>query len=109
MGRLHKAMGWETRGGKRYYYRARKVKGRVVKEYVGTGLIGEVAGAVDGACRAERAAVRERRRAERSTLHGLDGAGDRFDRAVEALAWASLVAGGYHRHHRGEWRRRRDD
>jgi hypothetical protein len=36
-------MSWE-RG---YYYRARKVKGRVVKEYIGPGFVGEWAARLD--------------------------------------------------------------
>jgi len=36
-------MSWE-RG---YYYRARKVKGRVVNEYIGPGLVGQIAARLD--------------------------------------------------------------
>jgi hypothetical protein len=32
-------MGWERRRSGRYYYRARKINGRVVKEYVGQGHV----------------------------------------------------------------------
>jgi len=102
-------MGWETRGGKRYYYRARKVDGRVVKEYVGTGPLAELTATVDEASRGERTAARERRRGERAALLDLDEAASGFDLAAAALAGVSMVAAGYHRHRRGEWRRRRDD
>ena len=36
-------MGWE-RG---YYYRPRKVKGRVIKEYIGPGFVGQLAARLD--------------------------------------------------------------
>lgn len=102
-------MAWETRNGRgRYYTRSRKINGRAVREYVGGGLAGELAAETDAHDRAERAAARTHMRdlaAERAalaaplaTLHA----------ATEALAQAALVTAGYHRHHRGEWRKRRD-
>src|SRR5262245_41483034 len=49
------SMGWE-RG---YYYRVRKVRGKVVREYVGGGLIGELSAQID----ADRRALREEQQA----------------------------------------------
>lgn len=36
-------MAWERRRNGIYYYRAHKVRGRVIKEYVGTGPLAEIA------------------------------------------------------------------
>ena len=101
-------MAWETRRGRRYYYRATKVGGRVVKEYVGACLLAELAAARDDEARAERATAAEVRRSERDRLTAVDATVAAADRTIESLLRALLVASGYHRHHRGEWRRRRD-
>ena len=45
-------MGWDKG---RYYTRSRKVRGRVVREYVGGGLPGELVARMDAEARAERA------------------------------------------------------
>ena len=101
-------MGWETRQGQgRYYTRSRKVGGRVVREYLGTGLVGELAALADAADRARRRAERERLKAATSAMAGPDAALADFSRAVDALAAAHLLAAGYRRHNRGEWRKRR--
>ncbi len=45
-------MAWETRNGRgRYFYRTRRIKGRVVKEYVGTGPAAEAAALEDAQAR----------------------------------------------------------
>jgi hypothetical protein len=56
-------MGW----GGPYYYRSRRVAGRVVNEYVGVGYVAQVAAETDAAARAERARVNQMMRAERET------------------------------------------
>ncbi len=101
-------MSWEIRGDRRYYYRARKVGGRVVKEYVGAGLLAELAARQDTRTREARAASARARQAERAGLEAVDGELTDIDDAIETLSRASLVLSGYHRHQRGTWRRRRD-
>jgi len=101
-------MGWETRRGRRYYYRAYKVGGRVVKAYVGMGLVAEALATQDGLVRAERLSAVATRRAARARQSHVDDAVRSLDKAIDILVRASLVTDGYYRHHRGEWRRRRD-
>ena len=101
-------MGWARRRDGAYYYRAKKVDGRVVKEDVGAGSLAELLAARDARERAVRLVAAEARRAERACLASVDGAVDAAHEAVEALLRASLVLAGYHRHQRGEWRRRQD-
>jgi hypothetical protein len=101
-------MGWESRRGQgRYYTRSRKVDGRVVREYIGTGLVGELAALVDAEDRAQRRAERERLEMAMSTLAAPDAALAELSRVSDALATMHLLAAGYRRHHRGEWRKRR--
>ena len=100
-------MGWETRRGRRYYYRATKVGGRVVKEYVGAGPLAEIAAAADAQARANRAALAEARRRERAELETVEAPYAAFVATLESLTLAGLLLAGYHRHHGGEWRRRR--
>lgn len=101
-------MGWETRErGGRYYTRSRKVEGRVVREYVGTGLVAELVAGRDAAERWERVKSGATVRAERERLAPPDAALAAFEEAAEAMARIALVAHGYHQHHRGAWRKRR--
>lgn len=102
-------MAWETRQrGGRYYYRSRRVGGRVVKEYLGAGAIAEWHSDADALDRAERRDVRED---ERAALEPVDTASAllaEMGAELDAVVAATLTAAGYRRHHRGEWRRRRD-
>jgi hypothetical protein len=101
-------MGWETRRNGTYYYRARKVGGRVLKEYVGAGPLAEVAAAADVRARNECIWIAEQQRAERTSPAAIDGLLGSFIDATEALTRATLVLAGFHCHHGGEWRRRRN-
>ena len=98
-------MGWERQG--RYYYRSRKVGGRVVRQYIGTGRGAEMVAEMDALEREEREAERAARRAERAELEALEGALDRMCQQAELLARAALVAAGFRQHKRGEWRKKR--
>jgi hypothetical protein len=99
---------WEERGnGRRYYYRSRRVGDRVVKEYFGTGISGEMAAAADEAKRQRNFMIAATRRAERQRIEDLDHTLAELDIIAETLTKATLAAAGFHQHHRGEWRRRR--
>jgi hypothetical protein len=99
-------MSWETRrpGGPRYYTRTRKVAGRWVREYLGTGPRAEAAASADARERAGRQAQRAERRAERLRQQEADALLRELDHAVDVLVHAALFVGGLHKHG-GEWRR----
>jgi hypothetical protein len=99
-------MGWEVRGCCRFYTRSRKVAGRVVREYVGTGPVAEIAAAADGLKRADRRAVAEARRAEEASWQAALAPLLKLSRVADLMARAALMASGYHRHAR-TWRKKR--
>ena len=100
---------WERRErGGPYYTRSRKEGGRVVREYVGGGTLGEIAALEDEYERRRREEEAAFWKEERERLEGLMAPIDELCEAAEVLARAALVAAGYRRHNRGEWRKRRE-
>jgi hypothetical protein len=97
-------VGWE-RG---YYYRARKVGGRVVRQYVGKGRLGELAAELDALERERRRQEADRRRQERADLDAVEAQLKSLAEATDAAVRAALLAAGFRQHKRGEWRRRRE-
>jgi hypothetical protein len=101
-------MPWLTkRSGQRYYYTNRRVQGRQVRSYVGTGDAADQVVAAVRSRQAERAKRRSALLAQlQSHANGIDGA-MRLAQAIDMLTKSTLVGLGFHQHDRGEWRRRR--
>ena len=99
-------MAWEQRGNRTYYYRSRKIGGRVIKEYIGGGVAGMLAEREDTARRRKRQAADAALRKEQDAIAAATTAHDELSRAADALMTAALVAAGFHRHDRGHWRKR---
>ena len=100
---------WEKRErGGLYYTRSRKVDGRVVREYVGTGPLAKLAAEMDALERRRREKEAEAWQVERECVEALDGTTEELCDATELLTRATLLAAGYHQHKRGEWRQRRE-
>lgn len=102
-------MAWETRErGGRYYTRSRRSPedGRVVREYVGSGPLAELAAEADRTKREIAEAERKREKTELERLDVLAAPVLEISEAAEILVRAHLIACGYHRH-KGEWRRAR--
>ena len=102
-------MAWERRErGGLYYTRSKKVDGEVVREYIGSGILGQFAAMEDERQREEKRQRAAAEREERERLEEALAPVEELDEAAEVLARAILLAGGYHRHKRGEWRKRRE-
>jgi hypothetical protein len=99
-------MGWDKG---RYYTRSTKVKGRVVREYVGTGVVAELAAQMDNIKRQNRDFERAILRAEKAELTDLDDRLNELSAVAELLARAALLVAGFRQHKRGEWRKKRDN
>ena len=101
-------MSWETRRGRgRYYTRSYRVGGKIVREYVGCGLVGEVLAEGDEILRAERALIRQHQQALRRRELTVEDTVAEACRRADRLMASALEAAGYHRHARGEWRKKR--
>jgi len=102
-------MGWESRQrGSLYYTRSRKENGRVVREYVGGGVLGQIAALEDEHERRRREEQEAFWKEEQRDLDALQGLVDELSEASDLLVRATLLASGYRQHNRGEWRLRRE-
>jgi hypothetical protein len=100
-------MGWERRArGGLYYTRSRREGGRVVREYVGVGLLAQRAFEIDSEKRATFRLEREVACREMREQSEVNRVVTQLERECGAVVRAVLEAVGYHEH-RGQWRRRR--
>jgi hypothetical protein len=97
-------MAWE-RG---YYYRVRKVGGRVVREYVGKGPLAEATARLDHVKWMRRRIEALDLRDEKDEHAALEAEVKALSEQAEHAARAALLAAGYHQHKRGPWRKRRE-
>jgi hypothetical protein len=97
-------VGWDKRG---YYYQVRKVKGRVVRRYFGKGLVAELAADYDALNRKYREGCQADAAALRDEFAELDALIQPLAELADLVATVALVSAGFHRHNRGEWRKKR--
>ena len=89
-----------------YYYRSRREAGRVVTDYLGAGMSGQLAAELDEAERAERREERRKCQHEIEFDSRLDKNVRVVTDAIKAFTDAVLLCSGHHKH-RGTWRKRR--
>ncbi len=101
-------MGWETRErGGQYYTRSRRVNGRVEREYVGTGKLGELVERLDAIDREHRLQQAAQKREQLQEKADEDYLLKALERLTDGIGRAALLLAGYHQHHRGNWRLRK--
>jgi hypothetical protein len=99
---------WERRErGGLYYTRSRKEGGRVIREYVGGGILGELAAQMDALERERREEQAARWKEEQEELDALEATVEELSETSDLLVRAALLASGYRQHNRGEWRLKR--
>jgi hypothetical protein len=101
-------MAWEDRNGKRYYYRKRREGGRVISEYVGGGLSGEITETLDRQDRAETEYKRRELRRQKQATAAIDRQVGEVEKYAKAIMQAGLLLAGYHAPKR-QWRKRRNE
>ena len=103
-------MGWEQVGGRRYFYLSRRIGGRPRRAYVGPANSpgAELAAAAVGLRRLGREAAARERQAEQTRHRDAEAPLRALCERTDVLTRAALLSAGFHRHHRGQWRRRRE-
>ena len=103
-------MAWQVVDGRKYYYRATRLAGRPVRRYVGAAgsPAAELAAADADQRRLQREAAARERLAEQARQREAEAPLVRLCAASDVLTRAALLAAGFHQHHRGQWRRRRE-
>jgi hypothetical protein len=99
---------WLKRGNKEVFYLSHRVNGKPTKTHIGTGIFAErVAAEVEDRKRV-RAAVSEACALFEARAIAAEQPLDALCESLELLATASLLALGFHRHDRSQWRKRRE-
>ena len=109
-------MGWELRhGGRWYLYRNRRVNGRPVKQYLAASDrfgFGELMAHELDRLQRRQAKVRKltskTRKAYRARIDELLATASAANTDLRRVAEGLLCALGFHKHHRGEWRMKRE-
>jgi D-Tyr-tRNAtyr deacylase len=100
-------MGWETRGNNLYYYRKKRIVGRVVSEYVGRGLMAQEIELMDLTERKERYDRIRAMRQQKEEFGFFDNQVSQMNLLVDHMVGGFLIISGFHKY-KGQWRRRRN-
>lgn len=99
-------MGWEDRNGRQYYYRKKRINGRVKSEYVGSGILGQACQDLDQSESGIKAIERAALQAEKEQAAELDQKINQNLESIQGVIEQVLQGWGY-RKVKGEWRKKR--
>lgn len=100
-------MGWKTINGNRYFYKSERSGGRVTTTYFGSGKSGALMAEILRIDNEDRLLESTEKKEYRDEWNEVEYALDDLVAVARRTASDVLTAAGYHRHHRGEWRRKR--
>ncbi len=101
-------MPWEKRKGRgRYYVRAYKDGGKIIREYIGMGPVAEAVAQAGAEAREVRLELEAAQRQARERARDLERQLNALCRLADDLVGEELRAAGYHQHARGAWRKKR--
>jgi hypothetical protein len=97
-------MAWEDRNGRKYYYRKRRVGKRVISEYIGGGLAGELSALYAYEDKFKTDVQRAELTKAKEDAMKLDRQIREVERITKAMTRAVLLLSGYHAPRR-QWRK----
>ena len=100
-------MGWEQRGNNSYYYRKEREGARVRSVYVGKGEIAHMIAQIQSSSPLIERFARSMKSPDEIKFEKAEAALDQASDLIELITEASLLAAGFHTHHR-QWRRKRN-
>ncbi len=90
-----------------YYYRSERHGTKVHRQYIGKGEGAESMAMFEAIEREKREEAALLTKEEMTQLDDIDSQLKTLSEDVELIARAAMMVAGYHRHNRGEWRKRR--
>jgi len=99
-------MGWEQRGNNHYYYRKERDGSRVKSTYYGRGEIAKMISQIQSSSPLLERIARNIRSPEIIQMEKSDAAVEEATHLIQLVTQATLLAAGFHTHHR-QWRRMR--
>ena len=99
-------MGWEQRGTNSYYYKKERTGWSVRSVYVGHGEVAQMVSKFQSSSTELEKLMRAKRSIEANELERAEATLDRAIELTQLFTQATLLAAGFHTHHR-QWRRKR--
>ena len=97
-------MGWHRRGTRKYHYRSQRIGNKVRKVYFGGGPVGELAARLHALTQREQEQSRLLWERDKNCLNEALDSFLELDLGTELLRDATLLAAGFHRQGRHQWR-----